>query len=213
MKTQKSWKQWLTAGVLIGALVLTAFAILPQTTFAQTNDSAGGDAATPTIPWGRGGMMAGMKGFGEMRGQYHTFLAEALDITVEELQAAQQKAQQAMVDQAVEDGTITQEQADLMNAGRAFMQYYTGENAQTLEDALNAAVAAGAITQEQANLLLEARGQMRRGMFGDSIRGQGGRGDFHHRGMMPGFDGQMPGRGGRMMPGYQAPTETPEANS
>ena len=41
-------------------------------------------------------------------------------------------------------------------------------------------------------------------------------GDSHHRGMMPGMDGQMPGRGNRMMPGNQAPaapTETPEANS
>jgi hypothetical protein len=93
---------------------------------------------------------------------------------------------------------------------------------QSVEDALSAAVEAGAITQEQADLLLEQQSQMgRRGMFGGMFDGGMPRdrmfgGDSHHRGMMPGMDGQMPGRGNRMMPGYQAPaapTATPEANS
>lgn len=237
MNNKTNWKQWLTAGIVVGALVLAALAVAPMTTFAQSDDGSSDQPAAPAMPWARGGMRGfDMQGFdmGEMRGEYQGFLADALGITVEELQAAQLKARDAMIDKAVADGTLTQEQADLMKARQAFMQYYAAENAQTLEDALNAAVEAGAITQEQADLLLEQQGQMGRGFFGRGMpdggmfgegmrggfRGQGGQFDFHHRGMMPGFDGQMPGfdgqmpgRGGRMMPGYQAPTPTPEANS
>lgn len=226
MNSKSQWKQWLTAGIVVGAIVLAALAIAPMTTFAQSDDGSSDQPAVPAMPWARGGM----RGFdmGDMRGEYQGFLADALGITVEELQAAQIKARDAMVDKAVEDGVITQEQADLMKARQAFMQYYAAENAQTMEEALSAAVEAGAITQEQADLLLEQQGQMGRGFFGrgmpdggmfgegmrGGMRGQDGQFDFHHRGMMPGFDGQqMPGRGGRMMPGYQAPTPTPEANS
>lgn len=42
------------------------------------------------------------------------FLAEALDISSEELQDARESAQQAALDQALADGTITQEQYDMM---------------------------------------------------------------------------------------------------
>jgi len=234
MNYKTHWKQWLTTGVLVGAIVLAALAIAPMTTFAQTDSGSSDQPATPTTPWGNG-MMRGFD-FGDMRGEFQTYLADALGITVDELQAAQVKARDAMIDKAVEDGTLTQEQADLMKARQAFMQYYANEQAQTVEDALKAAVAAGAITQEQADLLLQQRGQMGRGFFGRGMpdggmfgegmrgrmRGQDGQFDFHHRGMMPGFgdqdqmpgfNGQAPGRGGRMMPGNQAPTPTPDANS
>lgn len=219
MNIKSQWKQWLTAGIVVGAIVLAALAIAPMTTFAQSDDGSSDQPAVPAMPWARGGMRD--FDMGDMRGEYQGFLADALGITVEELQAAQLKARDAMVDKAVEDGVITQEQADLMKARQAFMQYYAAENAQTMEEALSAAVEAGAITQEQADLLLEQQSQMGRGMFGGMFDGGMLRdrmfgGDSHHRGMMPGMDGQMPGRGNRMMPGYQAPaapTETPEANS
>lgn len=217
MNFRQSWKQWLAAGVLTGAVVTSAFAIFPQTTLAQSDsdtETPTTEQAAPAAPWGRGGMAFGLRGFGgELRGEYQTYLADALGITVEELQAAQQTAQNAMIDQAVADGALTQEQADLMKARHAFMQYFAGQAQQSVEDALNAAVEAGAITQEQADLLLENLGQMGRGMFGEGFGGRGGRGNFHHRGMMPGDENQMPGRGYRMMPGNQAPTPTPEANS
>jgi len=229
MSNKTNWKEWLMAGIVVGALVLAAVAVAPTATFAQSDDGSGDQPAAPAIPWGRGGMHGeGMQGFGlgEMRSEFQGFLADALGITVEELQDAQLKAHAAMIDKAVEDGTLTQEQADLMKAHQAFMQYYAAETVQSLEDALSAAVEAGAITQEQADLLLEQQGQMGRGflgrglfdggMFGEGMhggfRGQDGGRDFHHHGM-PGFDGQMPDRGGHMMPGYQAPTATPEANS
>ena len=45
-------------------------------------------------------------------------LADALGITVDELNAAQEKAAAARLAQAVTDGRLTQEQADLVTASR-----------------------------------------------------------------------------------------------
>jgi hypothetical protein len=201
-----SWKQWVALGV-VAIMMMTAFAFFPQTSFAQSDDVTD-QPATPAKSWGRGNMMFGYGAMGELRSQYDAFLADALDITVEELQAARQKAHDAMIARAVEEGYLTQRQADVMAARRAFMQFYVGQNVQTFEDALNAAVEAGAITQEQADLLKEAQGQWGRGMFGRGMDGwrNGERGNFHPRGMTPGHSF-------RMMPGYQAPTPTPEPNS
>lgn len=191
MNIKSNWKQWLTASVVAGAMMLGAFVLAPQTTFAQTDDSAGNGVTIPIAPWGRGSMRFGLGdfNFGGLRGDYQQHLAEALGITVEELQAAQLKAQDAMIDQAVTDGVITQEQADLMKARRAFMQYYASQTQQSFEDALNAAVEAGAITQEQADLLLEQQGQMGRGRFGGMLHDRMFDGGFQHRGMAPGVNG------------------------
>ncbi len=50
-------------------------------------------------------------------------LAEALDISVEELQAARETANQAAIAKAVEEGIITQEQADRMLSQKNLMSY------------------------------------------------------------------------------------------
>lgn len=105
-----------------------------------------------------------------------TYLADALGITVEELQAAKEEALSAALDQAVEDGIITQEQADeilLNGGGRGFrhlgqsidQQSYLADalgisveeleaaKAEAQEAAISAALEAGTITQEQADYL------------------------------------------------------------
>lgn len=105
-----------------------------------------------------------------------TYLADALGITVEELQAAKAEALTAALDQAVEDGVITQEQADailLNGGGRGFrhlgeaidQQTYLADalgitveelqaaKAEAQEAAISAALEAGTITQEQADYL------------------------------------------------------------
>jgi hypothetical protein len=46
----------------------------------------------------------------------HEALAGALDITVEELESAQQEAHAVVIEQALEEGIISEEQADLMLA-------------------------------------------------------------------------------------------------
>ncbi|MFZ4847752.1 MAG: hypothetical protein ACOYL7_01310 [Caldilinea sp.] len=199
--TKLFWQRWLLAGALIGALVFTAATLFPQSSFAQADREA-----EPTEPWGRGERMFGMRGGGGMQGDHAEFLAEALGISVEALQAAQQKAHEAMLAQAVEEGALTQEKADLLLARHAFMRYAANENAQNLEEALGAAVEAGALTQEQADLLQEAqgawgsqhfgRGMQGRGMGGARMEGWGDHGGFHPHGRMPG-----------------EPAATPEANS
>jgi len=217
MNKNRAWMRWLVTGLAVVAIAAAALAIAPLTSFAQT-DSGSDTPATPAAPAapvapkmsGRGGMDM-MHGFG-MRGgmmdEHQAYLAEALGITVEELQAAQEKAHAAMVAQAVEDGVITQEQADLMAAAQAFRAYMADSTAQSVADALAAAVEAGAITQEQADLLTAQMGQGGRGgmfgglmergmrMFGGRDGGMfnrgGGPGDFHHHGMpgMPWGDDQ-----------------------
>ena len=77
-----------------------------------------------------------MHGFGGNRGKghggkfgfgtsfdYDAFIAEELGVTVEQLQDARQAAHEAALDQAVVEGKITEEQADLILAGQALRQY------------------------------------------------------------------------------------------
>jgi hypothetical protein len=220
MNINTKWTRWLVTGLAVAAIAVAALAIAPLTSFAQTG-SGSDTPATPAAPEepaapkaaGRGGMdmLRSFGARGDMMEQHQAYLAEALSITVEELQAAQEEAHAAMVAQAVEDGVITQEQADLMAARQAFRTYMADAEAQSAADALAAAVEAGAITQEQADLLTEQMSQggrgMRGGMFGGMLeRGMrmfgdreggmfnrgGGRGDFHHHGMpgMPWDDGE-----------------------
>jgi hypothetical protein len=53
---------------------------------------------------------------------YDALLADALDITVEELQEAREEATGAALDQAVEEGVITQQQVDLSVAVRTLRE-------------------------------------------------------------------------------------------
>ena len=62
----------------------------------------------------RGGPQPGLPG---KMGKDDTYLADALGITVEDLQTAQTTAYQAAVDQALADGIITQAQADQLKNG------------------------------------------------------------------------------------------------
>lgn len=88
---------------------------------------------------------------------YETHLAEALGISVADLQAAKQTAYFANLDQAVTDGTLTADQAELIKG-----QYLLKNDAafdSTMQSAFESAVAQavedGVITQAQADLILE----------------------------------------------------------
>lgn len=122
--------------------------------------------------------------------EYNTLLADALGITVEELDAAKLEAQTTAINAAVTAGTITQEQADQMLAQVAVQPYLEEAYSAALDEALANAVADGAITQEQADAL---RTNLESGHSGFGFGGgHGGRGG-HHGG--PGgfnFDGMPP---------------------
>jgi hypothetical protein len=80
------------------------------------------DAILAGEGFGRG--MRGMRGLDfNNRDEHDALLAAELGISVETLEAAQVTAREAAQAQAIADGVITQEQADLMAAGQALRDY------------------------------------------------------------------------------------------
>lgn len=177
------------AYMMVGGLLALTLAFGGLAAFAQTDDGAtetpagesadaAGDAdvATPVVPNGFWGGGHGRPGFGA-KGDNQEALAAALGITVEELQAAQEAARAAQIEQAVADGLLTQEQADqLAQGGGGFhlrggwmagdqgealaaalgitVEELQAAQAQVRADEVAAMVEAGVITQEQADLML-----------------------------------------------------------
>jgi hypothetical protein len=88
---------------------------------------------------------------------YNALLAEALGITVDKLQAAYIQAFNARIDQAVTDGNLAQEQADLMKGQRALHadKSFQASMQTAFEDAVKQAVSDGVITQAQADQILQ----------------------------------------------------------
>jgi hypothetical protein len=124
--------------------------------------------------------------FGDRRGglidlssiDFNALLADALGISVEDLNAAQLQAQNARIDQAVADGKLTQEQADLIKGRQAL---YASEDFQaSMKSAFEAAVAQavtdGVITQAQADQILAENNARGFGMDFLGGHGFGGRG-------------------------------------
>ncbi|HAF71292.1 MAG: Uncharacterized protein XD60_1798 [Acetothermia bacterium 64_32] len=97
-----------------------------------------------------------------------TFLgkvAENLGVSVEELLSAITQARLAEIDEALEEGLITEEQANLL---RERLEAFQAE-LKLIEEAL----AEGKITQDQAELMLGGRGLMGFGRMGMRAFGQG----------------------------------------
>lgn len=96
-------KRRLMIGLLVGALAIT-FTAVGATFFTPQMAAAAGSG------WGRGWFQQLVSGISSRE----TRLAEALGITVTELQAAEETAKTTAIQQAVEKGFITQAQADQM---------------------------------------------------------------------------------------------------
>lgn len=126
------------------------------------------------------------------------YLADALGITVDALNTAQEKAQAAELAQAVTDGRMTQEQADLVTAKRALQQYIADQG--LWEQAVASAVKDGVITQAQADAILA---DAKPGAFNFGGMGEGGRGGGHGMGR----GGHGPTQGGA------APSDTQSQGS
>lgn len=111
---------------------------------------------------------------------YEALLADALGISVDELQAARAEAADLRLQQAVEDGRLTEEQADLIRGRQALFADETFQTSMqsAFEAAVNQAVTDGVITQAQADLILAQAAERE---FGGHLGGffGGGRG---HRG-------------------------------
>lgn len=103
---KKIWKYTLIIGTLVGAIAIGLLAYGPVT------NALADDAPTPEgffPPYGR--RFPGKANLAD-RGQY---LADTLGITLEELKAAYEATNEAAVELALEEGVITQGQADAMN--------------------------------------------------------------------------------------------------
>ncbi|RME84348.1 MAG: hypothetical protein D6775_05695 [Caldilineae bacterium] len=138
------------------------------------------------LPFGKMGRFGFFGGTIDM----DSLLADALGISVDELQAAQQAARDAALQDAVDAGRITQEQADQIKARQALRDYLQEQGFQDsirslYEDAVQKAVEAGVITQEQADQILSDVGP---GFGGPCLKGFGGPGRHDGFGMR-GFHG------------------------
>ena len=130
----------------------------------------------------------GFRGWGGPGGNIvdqRALLADALGISVDELQAAQDQAFAARLSQAVEAGCITQEEADMMIARRDLTNYLNTDEIKNAirsiyENAVQQAVADGVITQEQADTFLS-----------EGVSGFGGPGIFDGHGRMRGGPGRF----------------------
>lgn len=129
MKIRKSLIIIPIVSALVLAIAVGVMAFSPSSASNAPLDIQAQDGETED-PWlwkhGFGGMRGygrgGRLGFGSSF-DHDGFMADALGVTVEELQAARQAARDAALDQAVAEGLITEEQAELMKAGQALKQY------------------------------------------------------------------------------------------
>jgi hypothetical protein len=123
---------------------------------------------------------------------FNTYLASALNISVDKLTAAYQTAYNTNIDNMVTAGTITQQQADLMKGEYALYNNSTFQTSMqsAFTSAVNAAVSAGVITQSQADQILSNSSNM----FMPGMGGWGGHGGPHGRGggFMPDNNVTMP---------------------
>jgi len=208
MENRKKWTQIILIGGLVFALALGALAFVPQAVLAQDEEPE-----TPTAPlFGMRGMPGdfgrpGKFGFGGDI-DFDAYLAEALGISVEELQAARETAREKALDEAVEKGYITEEQLAMMEARNAVMQYIDQEALkeeidalkqegadlraemksfmdEALQAAVDQALEDGEIDQDQADQLLE-------GGLGGKFGGRGGH----------------PGRGGFPRPEFESESDS-----
>ena len=129
MENKKIW----LAIPLISALVLAV--AVGVMAFSSGSAAANGQAILAQ-DFGTEGSPPSRIGFGGTRGlghggkpgfgiefDYDAFIADELGVTVEELQAARQAAHDAALEQAVSEGVITAEQAELIRAGQALREY------------------------------------------------------------------------------------------
>jgi hypothetical protein len=141
----------------------------------------------------------------------NALLADALGISVEELDAARDAAFSARLAAQVEAGNLTQEQADQIQANKDVQAYIDRDalNATIqsfFESAINEAVVDGVITADQAQVMLDNLATMGTRGFGGPSFG-GGRG--HGHGGHGGHDGP---RGGGNFFGPEAPAEAAPAS-
>ena len=137
-----------------------------------SEDQAEQMLADGTFPLRRRG---GPIGFGAEK---NTLLAAELEITVSTLEAAQAKAHDTVIAEALKNGDLSEVQVEMMQARRAIAPYLQQAMTDAFKNAVDQALSDEAITPTQADLLLENGGPAMRGVGnfpgGPGTRGRGG---------------------------------------
>lgn len=128
----ESKKYWFVIPIVSALVLAVAIGVVA---FSSSRAASGAravfqveDTTEEPLPWkpefgGRGSFGHGGRfGFGTSF-DYDAYLANELGVTVDELKEARQATEKAALDQAVAEGVITEEQADLMLAEQALKQY------------------------------------------------------------------------------------------
>ncbi|MCI0397082.1 MAG: hypothetical protein L0332_14165 [Chloroflexi bacterium] len=182
MEQKSKWiRIFLGSVAVLAVVIIGALAFLPaaQAAASQAPVAAAGalDIGWTARGFGRQGGFGAGRGFGAD----DSYLAEALGISVEELQGAKEEALAAALEQAVEAGLITQAQADELLAGGRFggrgwrglagaidydallaealdvtVEELQEARQEARQAAVQAALDAGDITQEEADAILAA---------------------------------------------------------
>jgi hypothetical protein len=204
-------KTWKIAGIAL-IVVIAATLMTGSLVFARSSNQEAVEQTVPEQEGGeRQGRAPGRSGQREARLPRLDVVAEALGMTVEELQAefeagkklpdileelgmseedlqaALQAARVARIEQAVSDGELTQEQADEILERTREKELVQDARQAMREAEIEQALSDGIITQEQADLLLEL------GDKGSPGTGAGGMGSGRPGGNV---GGGRPGPGG-----------------
>ena len=111
MTKSRSWLIVIVSGLLVAGIALGGFSLATVSSAQATTDSIAQHRGGPGVP----GLPDG-KLFPGSDIDYDALLAEALGITVDELNAARQQANLAAIDQAVAEGLLTEDEAELIKA-------------------------------------------------------------------------------------------------
>lgn len=113
--------KWTRVG-LVSLAALLVMALGAMIVFAQDEASPDGAPETPAMPFARHGFHGRFHDNDRGAG-YDQALADALGISVEELQAARQKVAADRLAEAVENGRLTQDEANRLLARQALQGY------------------------------------------------------------------------------------------
>ncbi len=172
----------------------------------------------------RGDVLRGPEGAGWLSANgigYNSLLANALGVSVDKLTSAYTQAFATSVDSAVQNGNMTQTQADLAKAQFALSisSKFQSDLQAAYKSAIQQAVTDGTITQSQADQILKSSNGQGFGLGFPGFGGLGGPGGFDGFGGERGFGGHgFPGGAGpanpnnSTNPNQAAPTATPSGS-
>ena len=126
METRKKWITIPIIGALVVAIALGVMAFTPSYAANFQGQEVPPDESLLWKGGSRGHGRGDRFGFGTSF-DYDTFIAEELGVSVADLQAARQAAHEAALEQAVAEGVVTAEQAELIKARQALTQYIDKE--------------------------------------------------------------------------------------